>query len=519
MKKYYPGLVLLIVFVNFGYSQMLPIDFSGPQDNFVAFSGSNFSIVTDPENNSNPVGEFFNNGANPWQGFFIDLEANVALSENQVVTLSFYQFDSNSHSIIVKLENGTDANVEVTRVTNNQGWSTELSFDFANATYSGTSTPVNAQGAYSRLTIFVDGGEEVAGSFLIDDINGSASTTDPNELDVIYTDLVWSDEFDVDGPIDSNKWFHQTQLPNGESWFNGEAQHYTNRIENSFVDNGELNIVAIAESFTDQGETKDYTSARLNSKFAFTYGRVDVRAKLPVAQGTWPAIWTLGKNISETGAYWETQGFGTTSWPACGEIDLMEHGLHGLNEVSCAVHSPSSFGATINTETQQLTDVANDFHVYSVNWSPNQMTFLIDGVGYYTYNPPVKNSSTWPFDQEQYLLLNVAMGGNVIGTIDPNFNEDSMVIDYVRVYQNNSLTIEDVEEQHFRIYPNPASSQISIQTNQHIDRVELYNVLGQKIIEKRNNVRQLNLQGVNAGIYLLRIYANGQVTIKRIVKN
>jgi beta-glucanase (GH16 family) len=121
--------------------------------------------------------------------------------------------------------------------------------------------------------------------------------------------LVWADEFDTDGAVNPNNWFHQTQLPASGSWFNGEEQHYTNRIENSFVNNGFLNIVAIKESFTDQGETKQYTSARLNSKFAFTYGRVDVRARLPFGDGTWPAIWTLGKNISEDGAYWENQGF------------------------------------------------------------------------------------------------------------------------------------------------------------------------------------------------------------------
>jgi beta-glucanase (GH16 family) len=519
MKKYYPCLVLLILFGKFGYSQMLPIDFSGPQDNFVAFSGSNFSIVTDPENTSNPVGEFFNNGANEWQGFFIDLEANIALSENQVVTLSFYQFDSNSHTIIVKLENGSDGDVEVTRVTNNQGWSTDLSFDFANATYTGTSTPVNAQGAYSRLTIFVDGGAAAAGTYLIDDINGSASTTDPNELDVIYTDLVWADEFDVDGPIDSNKWFHQTQLPTGVSWYNGEEQHYTNRIENSFVENGVLNIVARKEVFTDQGETKEYTSARLNSKFAFTYGRVDVRAKLPLDTGTWPAIWMLGKNIDEPGGYWQTQGFGTINWPDCGEIDIMEHGLHSTNEVSCAIHTPSSFGATINTQTQFLNDVANEFHVYSMNWSPNQITFLIDDVGYYTYNPPVKNPSTWPFDDDQYLLLNIAMGGFAIPDIDPNFIEDSMVIDYVRVYQNNGLGVDDMVQSDIHIFPNPASDRVFIQTQNSIDRIELYNVMGQLIISRENNVDEINMGPLDSGIYNLKVYASGRVMTKKVIRS
>ena len=154
-------------------------------------------------------------------------------------------------------------------------------------------------------------------------------------------------------------------------------------IENSYVDNGFLNIVAIKESFTDQGETKQYTSARLNSKFAFTYGRVDVRAKLPFGDGTWPAIWMLGKNINEDGAYWDNQ-FGTTGWPVCGEIDIMEHGLGAVNHVSSALHSSCDgcFGSTMNYSAMEINDVANNYHIYSVNWSPDQITFLVDGIGF-----------------------------------------------------------------------------------------------------------------------------------------
>tara|TARA_R110002074_G_C11989541_1_gene612863 strand:- start:17 stop:385 length:369 start_codon:yes stop_codon:yes gene_type:complete len=115
-------------------------------------------------------------------------------------------------------------------------------------------------------------------------------------------------------------------------------------------------------------------------------------AKLPFGEGTWPAIWTLGKNVTENGAYWQTQGFGTTSWPACGENDIMEHGLGATNHVSSALHTPCTgcFGDTMNTQSFVLNDVANEFHLYSVNWSPDQITFMIDGVGYYTYNPAIK---------------------------------------------------------------------------------------------------------------------------------
>ncbi|WP_396183642.1 family 16 glycosylhydrolase [Flavobacterium sp.] len=260
------------------------------------------------------------------------------------------------------------------------------------------------------------------------------------QVDVVYTDLVWSDEFDNNGAVNSTKWFHQTQLPAGGSWFNGEVQHYTNQLTNSFVNGGFLNIVSKKEPFTDQGITKQYTSARLNSKFAFLYGRVDIRAKIPTNQGTWPALWLLGKNINEDGGFFDAQ-FGTTNWPACGEIDIMEHGItqsQPAGYVQSAIHTPSSFGNTINHGGTIASNLGTDYHVYSMNWSPFQITFLLDGVAFYTYNPAVKNASTWPFNAEQYLLLNIAMGG-VAGTIPSNFTQASMEIDYVRVYQNAML--------------------------------------------------------------------------------
>lgn len=261
------------------------------------------------------------------------------------------------------------------------------------------------------------------------------------QVDVVYSDLVWSDEFEVNGALNSTNWFHQTQLPAGGNWYNNELQHYTNLEKNSFVDAGSLNIVAIKENFTDQGVTKGYTSARLNSKFAFKYGRIDIRAKVPVELGTWPALWMLGKNINEDGGYFDA-AYGTSNWPACGEIDIMEHGItrsYPINYIQSAMHTPSSSGNTKDIGgIEARSNIDSNYHVYSMNWSPNEISFLLDGEMYYTYNPAIKNASTWPFDKEQYLLLNIAMGG-VAGPIMSNFTQTSMVIDYVRVYQNTTI--------------------------------------------------------------------------------
>ena len=123
---------------------------------------------------------------------------------------------------------------------------------------------------------------------------------------------------------------------------------------------------------------------------------------------------------------------------------MMEHGIfpsQSINYIQSTLHTPSSFGNSVNNGGTIASDLANNYHVYSLNWSPYQLSFLLDGVVFYTYNPAIKNADTWPFDKEQFLLLNIAMGG-IAGAIDPNFTQASMNIDYVRVYQN---TIADTE--------------------------------------------------------------------------
>jgi len=244
-------------------------------------------------------------------------------------------------------------------------------------------------------------------------------------LDVIYETLIWQDEFDVDGVISSENWLAETVPPNNGGWWNDEVQHYTDRTDNAFISEGTLKIVAKKEDYTFEGSTQSYTSARLSSqgKFDFTYGRVDVRAKLPSGGGTWPAIWMLGTNIDEVG------------WPACGEIDIMEHVGNSQNTVHNSIHTISSNGNTVNTSSTVVDGVSDGFHVYSVNWSEDQITFLIDDVITYTYSQIDQTTENWPFTADQFLLLNVAMGGTFGGDIDVDFIESTMEIDYVRVYQ------------------------------------------------------------------------------------
>jgi beta-glucanase (GH16 family) len=524
--------ILSLLSVSFVFSQSLPFDFSSTNQDFTGFSGSSFAFNTDPNNSSNSVGQFHNNGSDPWQGFFINLATPIDLDFQNTLSLDFYAFDPNAHNIVMKLEDGVNPDVQVTMVVpGGGGWTDSIVFNFGNAVYSSGGASVSATGTYNKLTLFVDGGLSASGTYLMDDISDGTAATNPNTLDVIYSNLVWQDEFNTPGPINSLNWHHQTQviIP-GVGWANGEEQHYTNRIENSFVDNaGFLHIVAKDETFTSQGLTKNYTSARLNSKFAFTYGRVDVRAKLPLEAGTWPAIWMLGKNINENGGYWDAN-FGTTNWPACGELDIMEHGIfpgQPINYINSAIHTPCCFGGNPNQGGTLAADLANSFHVYSINWSPNQITFLLDDVGFYTYNPAVKDASTWPFTQDQYILLNVAMGG-IAGAVDPTFTQSPMIIDYVRVYQNSSINVDEQEslEKAIQIYPNPNNGtfDLNLSALENAD-VELFvsNELGQKIYESKlgkisgDRLQSISLGNVEAGIYFVTVLVNDTPFVSKLI--
>ncbi len=226
--------------------------------------------------------------------------------------------------------------------------------------------------------------------------------------------LLWSDEFDVAGAPDPAKWGYDL---GAGGWGNNELQHYTNRPENVIVSNGTLKIMAKAETYSGSA----YTSARLLSKdkFSFRYGKVEARAKLPEGVGTWPAIWMLGNNIS------------TAGWPACGEIDIMEHLGRQLNKIYGTLHHPGHSGGNADGGSITIANATTEFHKYAVEWSASAIKISVDDVVFYTFN----NAANLPFNQNFFLILNMALGGNFGGTIDPAFNNATLEIDYIRVYQ------------------------------------------------------------------------------------
>ena len=230
----------------------------------------------------------------------------------------------------------------------------------------------------------------------------------------VVSTISWADEFNVDGAPDPSKWSYEL---GAGGWGNNELQYYTSRPENVIVQNGVLKIKLIKEAYMGS----DYTSARIvtKNKYTLKYGRVDIRAKLPAGGGTWPALWMLGANYE------------TAAWPACGEIDIMEHVGNSLNRIHGSLHHPSNFGGNASTSTVMVPNVSTEFHVYSLDWSPTSIKFSVDNVVFYTFS----NSSSLPFNNPFFFIFNCAMGGNFGGAVDPNFTAATLEVDYIHVYQ------------------------------------------------------------------------------------
>ncbi len=234
--------------------------------------------------------------------------------------------------------------------------------------------------------------------------------------------LVWSDEFGKDGLPDTTKWGYDV---GGGGWGNNELQYYTNaRSENARVSGGNLIIEVRKENFSG----RNYTSARLltKNKAKWTYGKFEIRAKLPRGRGTWPAIWTLAAT-------------NPLVWPDDGELDIMEEVGHDPNMIHGTAHNKSFNGANGKQKggSVLIKDAQDSFHVYSMEWTDTQVTWFVDGNFYFTYNNPNAGNDSWPYNKDFFLILNVAIGGNWAGQqgIDDTVFPQSMLVDYVRVYQ------------------------------------------------------------------------------------
>ncbi|NQU88072.1 MAG: family 16 glycosylhydrolase [Mariniphaga sp.] len=234
--------------------------------------------------------------------------------------------------------------------------------------------------------------------------------------------LTWADEFD-ETEVNTDNWTFET---GAGGWGNNELENYTNG-ENSEIIDGKL--VITAKKVNESKSPGSYTSSRMVSldKHDFLYGRMEIRVKLPSGKGIWPAIWMLGSNIN------------TVSWPACGEIDILEYVGYQPNIVHATVHTPSGYGSNGNGASKSLATCEEEFHNYGLIWTEKNIKFYIDNTDNitYTYEPASKTDETWPFNKPHFFILNVAVGGNWGGAqgIDNSIFPQKMEVDYVRVYQ------------------------------------------------------------------------------------
>jgi beta-glucanase (GH16 family) len=301
--------------------------------------------------------------------------------------------------------------------------------------------------------------------------------------------VVWSDEFES-ATLDESKWKFDI---GGNGWGNNEAQFYTDSPTNFSISGGEATITAREEQFA----TNDYTSSKILSKglFDVKFGKIEARIKCPMGKGLWPAFWMLGANISQV------------SWPACGEIDVMEH-INNDPKINGTAHW-DNVGHVYMGGISTLD--ASEYHIYAVEWTSTNIKWFADGNLYYQLNINNGINGTNEFQLPFYLILNLAVGGNWPGYPDATtVFPAEMKIDYVRVYKDQSeASIAENELANITVSPNPTTGILSIQ-NTAPTKLSNYSVFGLdgklKQSEKLEiNQNEIDLSKLENGVYFLRL--------------
>jgi len=329
-----------------------------------------------------------------------------------------------------------------------------------------------------------------------------------------YTNLVWSDEFN-DVTINDANWVYDT---GGNGWGNNEQEYYTDRPENSKIDNGNLLIIARKEAYFG----KNYTSARMKTQGLqnFTYGKIEARIKAPVGQGMWPAFWMLGANITQA----------VTNWPKCGEIDILEH-ISNSTDLVGTMHWDNNGHQQYGNST--TCDVAQ-FHVYSIEWNSKSIKCLLDGIKYSEGNIANNINSTNEFHLQFFIILNLEVGGNWPGNPDATMLfPDTMFVDYIRVY-GLSTGLGSIDNKHksdqvalSQNFPNPFNPLTTISFDlitESFVSLKVINSNGREVatIESKelpagNYSRKWDASGFPNGIYYYRLQAGSLTETKKLV--
>jgi beta-glucanase (GH16 family) len=323
--------------------------------------------------------------------------------------------------------------------------------------------------------------------------------------------LVWSDEFDGT-TINTANWVFDT---GAGCWGNDELEYYTNRSDNACCKDGNLLIIGKKETY----EGSEYTSARLKTqgKQSWTYGKVEARMKMPLGKGLWPAFWMLGESIS------------TVSWPACGEIDIMEH-VNTDSTICATMHwdesGHQSFGGW------KVISGIRQYHTYAVEWDSTDIKWLIDGEQYFSGNMANNANGNSSFRKPFFILLNLAIGGGWPGSPDvTTLFPDTVFVDYVRVYQNQptvSLTNPGYSDTELRVSSNPVTenSMLSFNGKQDVNyQIEISDLLGKVYLKKTIRVSvdgkeevPLSLTALQPGLYLASVKGEGRTNCLKLIK-
>lgn len=322
-------------------------------------------------------------------------------------------------------------------------------------------------------------------------------------------ELVWADEFDdASAAPNPANWNFET---GGNGWGNRELQYYTNRSENVRVENGNLVIEARLENYVGNA----YTSGRITTKnkAKIKYGKIEARISLPSGQGTWPAFWMMPNDNVYGG------------WPLSGEIDIMEHVGSNPDMISFAVHTYYKNGSRGNNWYNRITpgNVEGNFHVYGIEWFDDRILFFFDGVKQVTlWRNLSEDYRGWPFDQDFFVILNLAVGGNMSGTVDNAIfnNPVKMEVDYVRMYRQKVATpVATVETDDLIPAPNPFTDVIRFNNTSDAE-LTLLNASGKTVLQARiAPFGTIGTAQLPKGLYLVCVTEKGHRTTKKLIKH
>lgn len=319
--------------------------------------------------------------------------------------------------------------------------------------------------------------------------------------------LVWSDEFEGD-TLNTKIW---TPVNAGTGFGNKELEYYTSRPQNLKVENGNLVITSLLENYTVSTTSWNYTSAKISTQNLknVTFGKIEARIKLPKGGGLWPAFWTLGYG----------------NWPACGEVDICEFQGSQPNQFQSNIHTKDYNGTLGNNFhlVKPYVNLTDSFHIYSIEWTTSNIKFFFDGAEYWEFSSASVIPVDYPFTGPMYIILNLAVGGTLGGPVDNTIFPQQMLVDYVRVYQDASLGVEEHISKDNPIIPTFISDKLDItfpDSYQSRKVIAVFDINGRSILNKQTDENIINIDSstLSKGIYFVKIVAGDRLYTQKVIK-